>query len=87
MPLGLITGGLYPFTQAEIDAMAKELRPLIDPGLVKFAELDGETIAFIAILPDINEIIKPFKGRLFPFNILKLLWALKFGNSKARGCR
>ncbi len=77
--------GFVPFTQAEIDTMAKELRPLIDPGLVKFAEMDGEPIAFIAILPDINEIIKPFKGRLFPFNILKLLWALKFG--KFRGAR
>ncbi|MGB0504640.1 MAG: N-acetyltransferase [Pikeienuella sp.] len=72
--------GFVPFTQAEIDAMAKEMKPLIDPGLVKFAEIDGEPIAFIVILPNLNEVIGDFKGRLFPFNVVKLLWRLKFGN-------
>lgn len=71
--------GFVPFTQAEIDAMAKEMRPLIDPGLVKFAEMDGRTVGFIALLPNINEIIRDFRGRLFPFNVLRLLWRLKFG--------
>ena len=74
--------GFVPFTQAEIDAMAKEMRPLIDPGLVRFAELDGKTVGFIALLPNINEAIADFKGRLFPFNVIKLLWRLKFGNIK-----
>ena len=71
--------GFVPFTQAEIDAMAKEMKPLIDPGLVKFAEMDGRTVGFIALLPNINEIIRDFRGRLFPFNVLRLLWRLKFG--------
>ena len=74
--------GFVPFSQAEIDAMAKEMRPLIDPGLVRFAELDGKTVGFIALLPNINEAIADFKGRLFPFNVIKLLWRLKFGNIK-----
>lgn len=77
--------GFIPFTQGEIDAMAKDMKPLIDPGLSKIAELDGKPIGFIVVLPDVNEAIRDFKGRLFPFNILRLLWRLKYG--KLHGAR
>lgn len=71
--------GFVPFTQAEIDSMAKEMKPLIDPGLVKFAMMNGREVGFIVILPDLNEAIRDFKGRLFPFNVARLLYRLKFG--------
>lgn len=77
--------GFVPFTPAEIDNMAKEMRPLIDPGLTKIAEKDGKPVGFIVILPDVNEAIRDFNGKLFPFNVLRLLWRLKFG--KIRGTR
>ncbi|MEO0362834.1 MAG: dATP pyrophosphohydrolase, partial [Pseudomonadota bacterium] len=77
--------GFVPFTQAEIDNMAKEMKPLIDPGLTRIAELDGKPVGFIVLLPDVNEAIRDFDGKLFPFNVLRLLWRLKYG--KIRGAR
>jgi len=69
--------GFIPITEAETDAMAEEMKPIIDPNLVKFAELNGETVAFIALLPNINEAIADLGGRLLPFGWAKLLWRLK----------
>lgn len=77
--------GFVPFTSAEIDAMAKEMKPLIDPGLTRIAEFDGEPVGFIVLMPDVNEAIRDFGGRLFPFNVLRLLWRLRYG--KLHGSR
>ena len=41
------------------------------------AELDGEPVAFMLAFPDVNAVIKPMKGKLFPFNFVKLLWWLR----------
>jgi hypothetical protein len=41
------------------------------------AELDGEPVAFMLSLPDVNAVLKPMKGKLFPFNWIKLLWWLR----------
>jgi hypothetical protein len=43
------------------------------------AELDGEPVAFMLALPDINVALKPMGGKLFPFNFVKLLWWLRRG--------
>ncbi len=64
--------GFVPFTDAEIDAAAADLKPLVDPNLVLFAEADGKTIGFALVMPDYNFIFKEMKGKLFPFNFLKL---------------
>ena len=70
--------GFVPITEQEIRYIAKKVRPLVRPDLLRFAELDGEPVAFMLAFPDINKVIKPFGGRLFPFNILKLLaWLRK----------
>jgi hypothetical protein len=69
--------GFIPLTEAEIDAMAAEMKPIIDPGLVKVAEVHGEPAAFIVLLPNVNEAIADLGGRLLPFGWLKLLWRLK----------
>ena len=41
------------------------------------AEYDGEPVAFLLVLPDINEKLASFGGSLFPFNWAKLLWWLR----------
>ena len=69
--------GFIPFDAAEIDLMAKQMRPLIDKRLVWFAEVDGEAVAFIVCLPNLNEAIADLDGRLLPFGWAKLLWRLK----------
>lgn len=69
--------GFVPITEREIAYITKKMRPLIRPDLVRFAELDGEVVAFMLTFPDMNEVIGPFGGKLFPFNIFKLLLWLR----------
>ena len=77
--------GFVPFTEAEKAYGAKKLAPLIIEGTNMIAELEGEPVAFMMSLPDINVLLKPMQGRLFPFNWLKLLWWLR--NPKSEGFR
>lgn len=69
--------GFVPFTDAEVEQMAKALKPILDPRMVAFAEIDGVAVGFGVALPNINAAIADFDGRLLPFNWAKLLWRLK----------
>jgi GNAT superfamily N-acetyltransferase len=68
--------GYVPLTEAEIAYAGKKLKPIIYNELVRVAEIDGEPVAFMITLPDINELIKDLNGELFPFGWAKLLWRL-----------
>jgi hypothetical protein len=65
--------GFVPITEREISYVTKKIKPLIYSDLVRIAEYDGEPVAFMMTFPDFNSVIKPFNGRLFPFNWIKLL--------------
>ena len=69
--------GYVPLTPAEIAYAGKKLKPIIFPELVRIAEVDGEPVAFMLTIPDINELTKDLNGELFPFNFIKLLWRLR----------
>ncbi|MEX0892450.1 MAG: GNAT family N-acetyltransferase [Gemmatimonadota bacterium] len=66
--------GFVPMTDAEIDHMAKSLKPLVDERLCAFAEVDGKAVAFILMLPDYNQVLRHMNGRMLPFGWLKFLW-------------
>jgi hypothetical protein len=66
-----------PFTAAEFAAIGKELLPLIPADFIQIAEIDGEPVAFMAFMPNINEAIADLAGKLLPFGWAKLLWRLK----------
>ncbi|OCC25694.1 hypothetical protein MB02_01780 [Croceicoccus estronivorus] len=65
--------GFVPFTQDEAKYAGKKMKPLIREDLNMVAELDGEPVAFMLTWSNINEVIRPFNGKLFPFNWIKLL--------------
>lgn len=69
--------GYVPLTEAEIAYAGKKLKPIIFEELVRIAEVDGEPVAFMLTIPDINELMKDLNGELFPFNWIKLLWRLR----------
>ncbi len=69
--------GFVPLTPDEIAYAGKKLKPIIYPELVRIAELDGEPVAFMLTIPDINELVRDLNGRLFPFGFVKLLWRLR----------
>ncbi|WP_369058679.1 dATP pyrophosphohydrolase [Caulobacter sp. 73W] len=75
--------GYTPSTAAETKHMAKGLKAVIDPDLVWFAEIDGESAGFIVLLPNVNEAIADLDGKLLPFGWAKLLWRLKVARVKS----
>lgn len=69
--------GFVPLTDAEIADVGKKLKPIVFEDLIRIAEVDGEPVAFMITLPDLNEAIAPLNGSLFPFGWAKLLWWLR----------
>jgi len=69
--------GFVPITDAEIAFTGKKLKPIVFEELIRIAELDGEPVAFMMTLPDLNEALKPLNGSLLPFGWAKLLWWLR----------
>jgi len=66
--------GYSPVTEAEVQATARDLRPVIQPRGVLFAEdQHGRAIGFAIAIPDVNYLLKGLNGSLFPFGWLKLL--------------
>ena len=56
-----------PMDEREFTNFTDDLKRIVDPELVLFAELNGEPIGFAATLPDINQILRRIDGRLWPF--------------------
>jgi hypothetical protein len=70
--------GYTPMSEKEFLHAAKDMKLIIEPGLVMLAEHKGKVIGFALSLPDINEVlIKIKRGRLFPFGIFTLLFNKK----------
>jgi len=74
--------GFVPWTDRELEFLAKELKPLVDPRLSFVGEVDGKPAGISISIPDANEGLKLAQGRLFPTGLLKLLWRVK-----VRRCR
>ncbi len=69
--------GFIPMTNTEIDHLAADLKPVVEPDLVVFAEMKGKIIGFAVALPDLNVALKKNpSGRFFP-GIIKVLWAAR----------
>jgi hypothetical protein len=74
--------GFVPLTDAEVAFVGRKLKPIVYPHLVRIAEYDGEPVAFMITLPDINELTRDLNGRLLPFGWAKLLWRLRNPRTK-----
>jgi hypothetical protein len=68
--------GFVPLTDSEIAHVGKKLKALVFEDLIRIAEVDGEPVAFMIVLPDINELLIDMNGSLLPFHWAKLLWWL-----------
>lgn len=74
--------GFVPLTDTEIAFVGKKLKPLVFEDLIRVAEVDGEPVAFMIVLPNINELLIDMRGSLLPFNWARLLWWLKRPKSR-----
>ena len=74
--------GFVPLTDGEIAYVGKKLKDIVFEDLIRVAEVDGEPVAFMIVLPDINELLIEMDGSLLPLNWAKLLWWLRKPRSK-----
>lgn len=70
--------GFVPMSKKELKQIAKDLKPIVDPDFIYFAEKDGKAVGVSITIPNLNEIqIKIKRGRLFPTGIFKIVFGLK----------
>lgn len=69
--------GFVPITDSEVAFTGKKLKPIVFEDLIRIAEVEGEPVAFMMTLPDLNEALAPLNGSLLPFGWAKLLWWLR----------
>ncbi|HYZ47263.1 MAG TPA: N-acetyltransferase [Sphingomonas sp.] len=77
--------GFVPLTDPEVAEVGTKLKPIVFEDLIYIAEVEGEPVAFMITLPDLNEPLKPLNGSLLPFGWAKLLLWLR--RPKARTMR
>jgi len=69
--------GYCPATEAEGQAMAKDMKRIIQSKGVLFAEdKEGKQVGFAIVIPDLNSLLKGLNGRIFPLGFIKLLWGI-----------
>jgi GNAT superfamily N-acetyltransferase len=77
--------GFVPMTEAEIDHLAKQFKPVVMPELVGMAEKAGEIVGFGLGLPDLNQVFRGNRGgHLLPVlpRLLWRLWRRKFRRAR-----
>jgi GNAT superfamily N-acetyltransferase len=79
--------GFVPFTKAEFEHMAAEMKPLLRDDFTAVAETNGEAVGFALALPDINVALKKIGGRLTTFGIPIGLIKLLYYKSRIRKAR
>lgn len=69
--------GFLPITDEEADSLVEALRPIVDPGLVRFAYVKGEPAAVLGAFPDPYYALRPrwrWYGDSDLVRLLRLLW-------------
>jgi hypothetical protein len=79
--------GFVPVTDAEFDWLAKELKPIVLPELVRFAFVDGEPVGLLLCLPDWNPVMGDLDGSPFRHPLRTLNHLLRSKASNQEGLR
>ena len=66
-----------PWTREEFAAVGREIMLLVPDDFLQIVEVSGEPVAFIVMIPNLNEVIGDLNGNLLPFGWAKLLWRIK----------
>ncbi len=65
-----------PFTEAELQMLATNLKLLVDKNSVQIAYYKGQSAAFIVAMPNLNEWFAGLNGRLLPRGLPRLIGKL-----------
>ena len=66
--------GFVPMSREEFFQMGKEMKQILKPELVLIGEVGNRIVGFALALPDINQALKPARGKLLPTGLLKILY-------------
>ncbi len=69
--------GFLAFDDDEIRSISNKFMPVINPNFVKVVEKEGEVMAFVLGIPNMNDGFRKARGRLFPFGFLHILRSAK----------
>ncbi|MGB8491492.1 MAG: hypothetical protein WCE64_10580 [Bacteroidales bacterium] len=64
-----------PLDPGLADATFRKAKPIIDEDLIWFAYSKDKPVAFFILFPDLNQIIKPFGGRLHLWNMVRFIYS------------
>jgi len=60
-----------------LEALLAPFRELVDPDLILFAEVDGETVGWFPGLANLNEALIHVNGLRYPWDYIKLWWYMR----------
>jgi GNAT superfamily N-acetyltransferase len=66
-----------PLDESDIRTAFEKAKPILEEEIIWFAYHDGEPIAFLVMIPDVNQIFKYFNGKLHLWNKLRFLYYKK----------
>ncbi len=75
--------GFVPATKGELDKAAKDIKLILMPEITRIVSIDGEPAAVALALPNLNELIHDFRGKLGPVEVAKLAYRLKVRGAKS----
>jgi hypothetical protein len=67
-----------PITIEMVRNMVKQAKPILEEDFIWYAYHEGEPIAFMVMLPDVNQIFKHLNGKLNFINKLRFVYYKKF---------
>jgi len=79
--------GFVPMSDAEIGWLAKELKPLVQTDLLRFALDDGEPVGFLLVMPDWNPVLADLDGSPWRHPLKTLHHVLKSKPETMEGIR
>jgi hypothetical protein len=75
--------GFVPFSRSEVRKMAADFKLILLPEITRIVSIDGEPAAVGLAVPNVNELVRDFEGKLLPFGLPKLLWRLRVEGPKS----
>lgn len=66
-----------PIQKEYVKETFKKVKPFHDPKYIWFAYIDGQPASFVLVLPDVNQILKHFNGKITLWNKLRFVWLKK----------
>lgn len=67
-------GHFKPLVPEQVTKILMEAKPIADPNIMSITYFNGRPAAFCALLPDINALLKPVRGKLSWWKLPAFLW-------------